>query len=150
MSSGKIDFKDVSVLLVDDEPFIRKLVRRIIADIGCTDIKQATDGADALRHLRDGAENIDLVVLDLNMPIIDGFQCLNFMRKDPDSTCKDTPVVVLSGHSEVSNVIRAAEIGIHGFAVKPVSKTALEKQMVRALTEAPIDAARLKKQLPDG
>ena len=139
MASQNVDYEKLRVLIVDDEPFIRSIIRRILVDLGCKQIIEAGNGAEAVRHAQDSANAVDIVLLDLQMPVVDGFQFLTYLRKDPDSTNKQLPVVVLSGHSEVKNMIRAAEIGIHGFAVKPVSKTILDKQISRALSKPMLD-----------
>lgn len=138
-----INWGTLSVLIVDDERYMRGIAHRVLTDIGIRTIHEAEDGAAALKVLTQDSVHLDIVLLDLDMPVLDGFQVLEIMRKD--KRLIDIPTVIMSGHSDMKNVIRAADIGIHGFAVKPVSLAVLKKQLARGLTSPPIDPAIFKK-----
>lgn len=133
----------LKILLVDDEPFIRKLVSQMLMDLGVTKIIQASDGAEALRIFLAETPSIDMILLDLEMPKIGGFNFLKFVRSANESSNSKVPVIVLTGHSQHENITKAAKLGIHGFLVKPVSKAKLILQIKRAMNEPMIDPTKI-------
>lgn len=138
-----IVWKNLSALIVDDERYMRTIAHRALQEIGFGSVIEANDGAEALKILDSDNLPPNVVLLDLDMPVLSGFGVLSAIRSK--ERLKDLPVVILSGHSEMTNIIKAAEIGIHGFAVKPVSQAVLKKQLTRALKSPPIDPALLKR-----
>lgn len=139
------DIANLQILVVEDEKFMRQLVHRVLGEFGCHNIIEAEDGAEGYQSLVSVRPRINLVLLDLQMPRINGFQFLQRVRKEEDPLVRDVPIVVLTGHAELENVAKAAQIGIHGFLVKPVSKAAMEKQLRRAISGPPIDPNALPK-----
>ena len=131
------------ILLVDDEKFICNLVQRMLMDLGYRSIATAGDGKEGLHTLVSASPPIDVVILDLEMPEIDGMDFLRYVRNDPATPDHEVPVVVLTGHADMENIQKAAAIGIHGFLVKPVSKAHLDKQIRRALEGIMIDPTKL-------
>src|SRR5262245_40217295 len=86
------------ILIVDDSAMTRALVRRILrmAEIPCDQLYEASDGQAALDILVDTP--VDLVLADLNMPVMDGFEMIRCMRAD--SVLRDIPIIVLSASPE--------------------------------------------------
>lgn len=138
-----LDLSNLQILLVDDEAFIRSLVMRMLNELGYETILQAGDGADATRLLLSANPPINMIILDLEMPNIGGFDFLKYIRSAPEVPNRQIPVVVLTGHSNRDNIIKAANLGIHGFLVKPVSKVLLDRQIKRALTAPMIDPTKI-------
>jgi len=106
-------------LLVDDRPDDLQLTKILLAKKGglqC-DFLTARDGAEALAILR--REPIDLVLLDINMPGMDGFELLERMRVD--STLERIPVIMCTGSTYEEDQRRARELGATGYLVKPPS-----------------------------
>lgn len=139
------DLAKVSALVVDDETFMRQLIGRLLNDIGVRNVAFAGDGADAMSKFSDKTRNFDLVVCDLEMPKMDGFEFVKRLRARADLPCRDVPVLIVTGHSQEDNVVNAVKMGIHGFLVKPISKQALESRVRSAIGAAPIDPAALKR-----
>lgn len=139
----KSDFKKLTVMVVDDELFIRNLIARMLRDLGIGEVLMANDGADALIKLESESERLDLVVCDLEMPGMDGFAFVRTLRGLADKLLAGLPVLILTGHAEQENVEMAIKLGIHGFVAKPVSLKVLESRIVKALKEPAIDPARL-------
>lgn len=135
------------ILVVDDEKFTRDIVCRLLADIGYKSVIEAEDGQKALKMFMTHKSNVGLVILDIEMPKLNGVEFLRLVRTNPLSPNKDVPVVMLTGHSDMENLAEAAKLGIHGFLAKPLSKANLEKQIKRALTSPPIDPAKMMKVL---
>jgi len=113
------------VLVVEDEPDLLLLLGVAFEAAGHR-VRMAADGDMALRQLR--AERYDVVVLDVMMPVLDGWQVLESLRHDPDAP----PVVVLSAASGAENRKRAADLGAAGFVGKPVELATLV-QVVEAM-----------------
>ena len=102
------------VLIVDDEPRIRDLIREHLQHAGYT-CAEAGDGAQALSALAQGG--IDLVILDIMMPFMDGMTCLREMR----SRKINTPVIMLTARSEEYDKLAGLEGGADDYVVKPFS-----------------------------
>ncbi len=139
-----IDFTKLRILIVDDEPFMRKLIIRVLYELEIERVAEAGDGAEALEKVKDAMNALDLIICDLEMPNMDGFEFVKRLREMTGFPNADIPVLIVTGHSEPESVKSAVEAGIHGYLVKPVSKQSLEKRIVAALTSPEIDPERLK------
>lgn len=126
-------FEGLSALVVEDEMFMRNLLTLLLQEMGFSPIYPAEDGAAALQRLEDTGTYVDVIILDLDMPLVDGFDFLRMLRASDKVRDKDVPVVVVTGNSEGRHLTRAVEMGIHGFIVKPVSKKTLAVRLHRAL-----------------
>ena len=102
------------ILIVDDEPRIRDLIREHLLHAGYT-CEEAGDGAQALAVLAKGG--VDLVILDIMMPFMDGMTCLREMR----SRKLSTPVIMLTARSEEYDKLAGLEGGADDYVVKPFS-----------------------------
>ena len=113
------------VLIVDDEPRIRDLIREHLQYAGFT-CAEAGDGTQALAELANGG--IDLVILDIMMPFMDGMTCLREMRTRKIMT----PVIMLTARSEDADKIIGLESGADDYITKPFNILEL-KARIRAL-----------------
>ncbi|MBF0249751.1 MAG: response regulator [Alphaproteobacteria bacterium] len=134
-------FESLRVLVIDDEPFIRQLITRLLRDMPVKEVQIANDGDEGLKKLRVQGDRIDLVILDLEMPTLNGFQVLKALRAG-DVGHSDLPVIILTGHGEQQAIQAAVQLGIHGYVVKPMSGETLAKNIKRALTKGriPVEA----------
>jgi len=132
----------MTVMIVDDEPMMRQLLARLLGDIGFGNVIAVEDGAEGLKRL-ETTHDLDLVVCDLEMPIINGFEFVSMLRTSRSVINPRVPVIIVTGHSEEKNVHEVVRLGIHGFLVKPVSRLALEKRVVQALKAGTIDPKNL-------
>jgi two-component system nitrogen regulation response regulator NtrX len=123
-----------NILVVDDEPDIRQLLREILEDEGYQ-ISVAENAASA-RKLR-AERKPDLILLDIWMPDEDGISLLNDWLRD-DQLC---PVIMMSGHATVETAVEATRLGAYDFLEKPLSMAKLLVTIERAL-----ESARLKKE----
>jgi len=139
---NKSNFETMTALVVDDEPMMRVLLKGLLQEIGFGKIMEAEDGAAALALL-DDSHHIDIVICDLEMPIIGGLEFVGMLRKSDTLYDSRVPVIIVTGHSEQSNIQEAVRLGIHGFLVKPFSRTNLQNQIVRALDRPAIDLKKL-------
>ncbi len=135
-------FSVPSILLVEDSPddlyFFQRKLRKLAVE---HHFQHVGDGGAALQVLgkqaRDGRLP-DLIFLDLKMPVLNGFEVLRWLRDQAFAWVP--PVVVLSGSDEEADRIRAAELGVAGYLVKPVSLEDLS-QYVQSLGARPRPAA---------
>lgn len=112
------------ILLVDDEPHHRKLLRMILRK-GDYEFFEADDGDEALRLL--AGEAIDLVLLDLMMPQPNGFDVLVSMRQN--DRLRDLPVIVASASTSPEDVERSLELGAVDYFMKPLSEWDIRFQL---------------------
>ncbi len=115
------------ILVVDDEPDIRTLVREILEDEDYS-VATAEDGASARNALRD--RRPDLVLLDIWMPDIDGITLLKEWSEDDGLPC---PVIMMSGHGTVETAVEATRYGAYDFLEKPLSLAKLLLTVERSL-----------------
>ena len=121
---------DATLLVVDDNENNRyTLTRRLMRD-GYQNLVTANDGREALATLRSRA--FDLVLLDIAMPEMNGYEVLEQMKADP--TLRDVPVVMISAIEETESVVRCIELGADDYLSKPFDPTLLRAR-VRAILE---------------
>lgn len=112
------------ILYVDDDPILREFAQVHLTTESAT-IETAEDGLAGLDML--AACKPDLVVLDLEMPRLDGFEMLQRMRGQPEY--ERTPVIVATGREDVAAIDRAFHAGATGFTVKPINWRLLSYQI---------------------
>lgn len=117
--------KNMSFLVVDDFPTMRRIVRSLLKELGFTNVDEAEDGQDALNKMRSG--NFDFIVSDWNMPNLDGLEMLKEMRQD--DALKALPVLMVTAEAKKENIIAAAQAGANGYVVKPFTAATLEEKL---------------------
>ena len=125
------------VLLVDDEFYMRKVVRTLLMSIGVRTVYEAADGTAGLEQIRRLAP--DVVILDWQMPGLDGPGFVRTVRSPATFCYPNIPIIMLTGHSERARVLEAIEIGVNAFLLKPVSSQALQERLL-AVLESPASA----------
>ncbi len=116
------------VLIIDDEPAVLLLVKIILSDQ--YDVVQADSGKKALELLK--REIPDLILLDIMMPHMDGWEFLERLREIKGSA--SVPVVILSARSQASEVLSGLTVnGVVDYITKPFTKDELKKRLRRAL-----------------
>jgi DNA-binding response OmpR family regulator len=124
-------FEALKVLIVDDDPYMRKVVRTMLNALGVKVVYEASDGItglEAVRKLLPG-----LVIVDWEMPMIDGAQFVRMVRSPGEFPVPDVPIIMLSGHGDRWRVVEAARVGAHEYLLKPVSTKALHDRIVAIL-----------------
>ncbi|MCE0732011.1 chemotaxis response regulator CheY [Halomonas sp. G15] len=117
--------KNMSILVVDDFPTMRRIVRSLLKELGFTNVEEAEDGQDALNKLKAGG--FEFVVSDWNMPNLDGLEMLKQIRAD--DALKDLPVLMVTAEAKKENIIAAAQAGANGYVVKPFTSATLEEKL---------------------
>ena len=126
-------FHAIKVLVVDDEHYMRKVVRTLLMSSGVRTIYEAADGPAGLELIRSMAP--DVVILDWEMPGLDGAGFVRMVRSPQTFPFPDVPIIMLTGHGERSRVIEAVEIGVNEFLLKPVSSKALQDRLISVLAK---------------
>jgi two-component system, chemotaxis family, chemotaxis protein CheY len=121
------------VLVVDDEHYMRKVVRTLLMSVGVRTIYEAADGPAGLEMIRNTSP--DMVILDWEMPGLDGAGFVRMVRSPQTFPLPNIPIIMLTGHGERSRVIEAVEIGVNEFLLKPVSSKALRDRMIAVLAK---------------
>jgi two-component system chemotaxis response regulator CheY len=123
----------IKVLIVDDEPSMRKVTRALLQAIGVKDIYEASDGRSGLEAICSRAP--DIVILDWEMPSPNGPEFMRAVRSPGSFPLPDVPIIMLTGHSERSCVMEAVGLGVNEYLLKPVSSLALLARIVSILSK---------------
>ena len=126
-------FAAIKVLVVDDEAYMRKVVRTLLMSVGVRKIYEAPDGPAGLELIRTMAP--DVVILDWEMPGLDGPGFVRMVRSPDTFPLPDVPIIMLTGHGERSRVIEAVKIGVNEFLLKPVSSKSLQDRLISVLAK---------------
>lgn len=105
------------ILAVDDDPIILGLIPRIAAEVGCADTTISSSGAQALALLEQSFRPYDCLLLDINMPGIDGIELCGRIRRIP--AYRDTPIIMLTAMKDVDHLDRAFRAGASDYISKP-------------------------------
>ena len=119
----------MKILLVDDSKTMRPIQKSVLSQLGYTEIEEACDGQDALSKV--GAFQPDLMLVDWNMPIMDGITFVKQIRQ----TDKTTPIIMVTTESEKARVIEAIKAGVNNYVVKPFTPDSLGQRITETLTK---------------
>ncbi|MEK3750342.1 response regulator transcription factor [Paenibacillus sp. FSL E2-8871] len=123
------------ILVVDDDPHIRELVEVFMRAEGMDEIYGASDGLEALQILE--GNNIDLAIIDVMMPNMDGWELCRRMRQN-----YDFPILMLTAKGETSQIVKGFELGGDDYLVKPFEPVVLIARVKALLKRYQISAAQ--------
>ncbi len=123
--------RKIRILIIDDDVGFRDLLRIHLSGAGY-EVQIAEDGVTGGRALL--AQTPDLIVSDLNMPYLDGFELLSLLRSDPETA--SIPVVLLSGRTDGDSMAKAVGLGAADFLTKPVTRDQLLESIEACLSRA--------------
>ena len=129
------EFSNVRILLIEDQLFIRSMMARMLNGIGFKQVLQARDGKEALDLIAADREFVDVILCDLKMPNMDGFDFLAKLRELPTGSVQ-TPVVMLTASNDPESVHKLKALGIAGYIVKPASTQTVVERVRVALKAA--------------
>lgn len=119
--------KSTKILVVDDFPTMRRIVRNLLKELQFENVDEAEDGVTGLEKLRGG--NFGFVISDWNMPNMDGLAMLQAIRADAELSA--LPVLMVTAEAKRENIIAAAQAGASGYVVKPFTAATLEEKLVK-------------------
>jgi DNA-binding response OmpR family regulator len=137
--------KPASILITDDESNIRMMLRTALESDGYA-VAEAANGRDALDAMQRATP--DLVVLDLNMPVLDGMAVLEQMKSIAVSS--RPRVIILTAYGSISAAVKATRLGAVDFLEKPITPTDLRETVRSVLCEPELDSAPASCTAPGG
>ena len=123
-------FNDAVIMMIDDEPLVMDVLETCLEEYGYQFFKKIEDSRLALDAINQ--ERPDLVLLDLNMPHVDGFEILTELRANPDT--RFLSVIILTSSNESTTKLKALELGATDFLAKPIDRSELVLRLRNTLT----------------
>lgn len=114
---------DIRFLVVEDSPTMRQLITFSLKRIPNSKIVEASDGVDALKKLKEG--RFDLIVSDINMPLMDGLKLVSMIRNDP--AYRSTPIVIVTTEGSQTDREKGLALGANAYLSKPIQTNELLK-----------------------
>jgi len=124
----------LSILVVDDDAYLRKIIRSLLAGFGIQRIYEAGDGAQGLEQMQQFRP--DVVLLDLEMPMLNGAEMIKLIRNPNSSAQSTVPIVLMTGHTQRHRIQEAMLLGVNEILVKPFSAKSLLERL-RLVVEHP-------------
>ncbi|GFP24379.1 two-component system, chemotaxis family, chemotaxis protein CheY [Candidatus Hakubella thermalkaliphila] len=112
-----------NILVVEDSPTMRQLIGFAMKRIANSKVIEATDGVDALKKL--SSEKIDLMLADINMPVMDGLKLVSIVRGNP--IYKDIPIIIITTEGAEEDKKRSLAVGANAYLPKPIQTQELIK-----------------------
>ncbi|MCB1592252.1 MAG: response regulator [Alphaproteobacteria bacterium] len=134
--AGKADFKDLKVLVVEDQNEARAMLRNMLGELGITQIFEASDGREAFSFVDSAFDLVNFILCDWNMPGMTGVEFLRQVR----SVNMDTPFLMITGRGDMGSVTEAKSSGVTGYIKKPFSASQLEAKIRIILQRHGMDA----------
>jgi len=127
----------LSVLLVEDNLFVRRVFMSVLRGLGLENIAVATNGAEAIKMIEEKAKSVpegtppfDLIFLDIFMPEVNGFMTLRWIRSSVQTPDRFAPVAIISGAADAQYVQQARDLGMNEFISKPFSMQGVWDRMM--------------------
>ncbi|MEZ9625290.1 GGDEF domain-containing response regulator [Aliivibrio fischeri] len=110
------------ILIAEDEPVSRLVLQRLLKAFTCVSVTNGQEALDVIHQ-----EHIDLVLLDIHMPIMDGFEVIEKLKND--EATKNIPIIVITVNQSIEDEIRALDLGAVDFVTKPFHAVILQKRI---------------------
>lgn len=117
---------DFKILVVDDFPTMRKIVKSVLGQLGYKNITEAEDGQEALGMLK-ADDRFQFVVSDWNMPNMTGIELLKSVRAD--AKLKHLPFLMITAEAEKDNIVEAVKSGVNSYIVKPFNAGTMKEKL---------------------
>ncbi len=126
-------FSDLTVLLVDDEPFVSHVTASLLGSLGVGEVVLAENGIDAITKLTE--HKVDLLITDVQMPEMNGIELIKYIRMGKTSAARDLRLMVITSFSNMEVLGSCLQLDINGFLVKPITAESAEKKIRESLKE---------------
>lgn len=117
--------KNIKILIVDDLPTMRRIIKNLLRDLGFNNTSEADDGTTALPMLQGGG--YDLLITDWNMPGMQGIDLLRHVRAD--DKLNSLTVLMVTAEQKPEQIDEAAQAGVDGYIVKPFTAKTLKEKL---------------------
>ena len=131
---------DTRFLVVDDFSNMRKILKKILMELGYTQIDEADDGDVALLMLRqaqDQGKPYGVIISDWNMPKLPGLDLLRACKNNP--LLKNTPFIMVTAESEQSQIIYAVKAGVSEYVIKPFNSMTMKEKLEKAYSKTALN-----------
>jgi len=119
-----------AILTVDDSRLMRRIIGSVIESLGYTAL-EASNGLEGLSLVEKSLGQVALIVLDVNMPVMDGFAALERLKSD--ARFQRIPVIMVTTESERENIIRAIRLGAANYVTKPFTSDELACKILESI-----------------
>ena len=122
---------DTKFLVIDDFATMRKIIKKVLSELGYKNVEEAEDGKPALEMLQQAAGSdapFQFIISDWNMPVMSGFDLLKSCKSD--GNLKDLPFMLVTAESEQQNILEAAQAGVSDYVVKPFNALTLKDKLI--------------------
>ncbi|MGB0670813.1 MAG: response regulator [Rhodospirillales bacterium] len=129
-------FERLSILLVEDNTYVRNVLEDLLRHFGCTRVTSFENGQQAIEFLRGmtpGVGGYDIILSDLVMAPINGLLLLRWARSAKESPCRFTPFIMLSGAADKDYVHASRDLGVSEFLAKPFSAQSVYKRFLEVI-----------------
>ncbi len=117
---------ELDILIVDDNAQMRTIVGSVLTAVGCRRLHYAPDGRHGVDTLR--RRSIDVIYVDYEMPVMNGLRFLQAVR-GLEGPARFTPIIMLTGHSDLKRLTAARDLGVNEFLGKPVTAESILKRL---------------------
>ena len=124
-----MDYSGIKVIVIDDDITTRRIITRLIKQIGFTDFDEAGDGQQAYDMMQEN--DYGLILSDLDMPIMNGMDLLDKVRADQKLMAK--PFIMITANDDRENIIQAVKSKVSQYIVKPFTMPALREKIEKVL-----------------
>jgi len=135
--------QDTKFLVVDDFATMRKIIKKVLNELGYTNVEESDDGKNALPMIQachDAGKPYQFIISDWNMPGMQGIDLLKACKADP--RFKAVPFMLVTAESEQKHILEAAKAGVSDYVVKPFNAATLKQKMERVYAKHNPQAAK--------
>ncbi|MFT5711385.1 MAG: EAL domain-containing protein (putative c-di-GMP-specific phosphodiesterase class I) [Halioglobus sp.] len=131
------ELENLSILLVDDDPFMQRTIEQALSNIGLENITKAANGREALDIL--ASQDIQLLLTDVQMPVMNGLQLLQQIRCGNTEAERKLRTVIITGLTDVETLGLAIGLDVNGFLTKPFKPVSVIRTIMQAMSEEEIE-----------
>lgn len=124
-----MEIEGLTFLVVEDSPTMRQLISFSLKRFKGCKIVEAVDGVDALKKI--ASERIDVILTDINMPVMDGLKLVSLIRQNPD--LKNLPIIIITTEGAEEDRQRGLALGANSYIAKPIQSSHLIKTIQELL-----------------
>ena len=139
-----LSLASASVLVVEDQTFVRELLVRLLTSLSVAKVSSARTSEDALATLERDPGFANVILVDFELPGMNGVRLIEGLRGSQHRQLNDVAVVMLTAHNDLSLYRDAALLGISAFLVKPAGPATLKAALEEALAGRRVEVPRLK------
>jgi len=125
------DIESVRILVVDDSSLARKHISKVLRNMGITQITEAVDGKQGIEAFLEAEQAFDLVITDLNMPVMDGQQFIHYIRETLHNSI--VPILMVTSENNQTRLSNIHKAGVSGICDKPFDPQTVKEMLFRVL-----------------